>query len=149
MYSQYVSAGLCSKQVLSLVEEVQEQTRCLSVSTVCQCAACDCCSYWVFCMVFCAMQVYAPTFPGYGRSEKQSLAYSQELWRDFLRDFVLEVVQCPVVVAGNSIGGFISASLAADYPSLVKGMRPTTAPQHYFSQNFAHSLQKTLNSIPQ
>ncbi|KAL0021846.1 hypothetical protein WJX77_007187 [Trebouxia sp. C0004] len=67
-------------------------------------------------------QVYAPTFPGYGRSEKQSLAYSQELWRDFLRDFVLEVVQRPVVVAGNSIGGFISASLAADYPSLVKGL---------------------------
>lgn len=67
-------------------------------------------------------QVYAPTFPGYGRSEKQSLAYSQELWRDFLRDFVLEVVQRPVVVAGNSIGGFISASLAADYPSLVKGV---------------------------
>ena len=66
-------------------------------------------------------QVYAPTFPGYGRSEKQSLAYSQELWRDFLRDFVIEVVQRPVVVAGNSIGGFISASLAADYPSLVKG----------------------------
>lgn len=69
----------------------------------------------------CSVQVYAPTFPGYGRSEKQSLAYSQELWRDFLRDFVLEVVQRPVVVAGNSIGGFISASLAADYPSLVKG----------------------------
>lgn len=66
-------------------------------------------------------QVFAPTFPGYGRSEKQALAYSQELWRDFLRDFVLEVVQRPVVVAGNSIGGFISASLAADYPSLVKG----------------------------
>lgn len=68
-----------------------------------------------------SLQVYAPTFPGYGRSEKQSLAYSQELWRDFLRDFVLEVVQRPVVVAGNSIGGFISASLAADYPTLVKG----------------------------
>ena len=36
-------------------------------------------------------QVYAPTFPGYGRSEKPALAYSQELWRDFLRDFVVEV----------------------------------------------------------
>lgn len=72
--------------------------------------------------VYLIAQVYAPTFPGYGRSEKQSLAYSQELWRDFLRDFVLEVVQRPVVVAGNSIGGFISASLAADYPRLVKGV---------------------------
>ena len=74
-------------------------------------------------------QVYAPTFPGYGRSEKQALAYSQELWRDFLRDFVLEVVGRPVVIAGNSIGGFISASLAADYPSLVKG-EPTCSVRH-------------------
>ena len=37
-------------------------------------------------------QVYAPTFPGYGRSEKPVVTYSAELWRDFLRDFVLEVL---------------------------------------------------------
>ena len=36
-------------------------------------------------------QVYAPTFPGYGRSEKPAVTYSAELWRDFLRDFILEV----------------------------------------------------------
>lgn len=51
-------------------------------------------------------QVYAPTFPGYGRSEKPALAYSQELWRDFLRDFVVEVrSRC-----GNCLrwrGGFV------------------------------------------
>lgn len=66
--------------------------------------------------------VYAATFPGYGRSEKPPLRYGQDLWRDFLRDFVLEVVGRPVVVAGNSIGGFIASSLAADYPSLVNGI---------------------------
>jgi pimeloyl-ACP methyl ester carboxylesterase len=27
-----------------------------------------------------------------------------------------------VVLVGNSIGGFISASVAADYPDLVKGL---------------------------
>ena len=127
------------------------------------------------------VQVFAPTFPGYGRSEKPAMAYSQvsgscsvaccqflwaqlrskrnayavqevpvaaqlsvvlgnslsschlltrarrngsmsqELWRDFLRDFVVEVVRRPVVAVGNSIGGYISASLAADYPVLVSG----------------------------
>lgn len=36
-------------------------------------------------------QVYAPTFPGYGRAEKPAVSYSAELWRDFLRDFVLQV----------------------------------------------------------
>lgn len=47
----------------------------------------------------------------------------QELWRDFLRDFVVEVVRRPVVAVGNSIGGYISASLAGDYPALVSGER--------------------------
>ena len=67
------------------------------------------------------MQVYAPTIPGFGRSEKPALAYSQTLWLDFLREFVVEVVQQPVVVVGNSIGGFICASLAAKCPRIVKG----------------------------
>lgn len=49
-------------------------------------------------------------------------ARPQDLWRDFLADFVLQVVRRPVVVAGNSIGGFISASMAADYPGLVAGL---------------------------
>ena len=30
-------------------------------------------------------RVYAPTLPGFGRSEKAALAYSQDSWRDFLR----------------------------------------------------------------
>ena len=38
------------------------------------------------------------------------------------RDFTLQVVGSPVVVAGNSIGGFICSSLAADYPGLVAGL---------------------------
>jgi len=66
--------------------------------------------------------VYAPTLPGYGRSEKAAVMYSQELWTEFLRDFVLQVVGTRVVAAGNSIGGFISASLAADFPPLVTGL---------------------------
>jgi pimeloyl-ACP methyl ester carboxylesterase len=32
------------------------------------------------------------------------------------------VVGGPVVLAGNSIGGFISASMAADFPDLVAGL---------------------------
>ena len=38
------------------------------------------------------------------------------------RDFILRVVKGPVVLVGNSIGGYISASVAADYPDLVKGL---------------------------
>ena len=66
--------------------------------------------------------VWAPTFPGFGRSQKGALPYSQLLWTDFLRDFLEEVVRSPAVVAGNSIGGFMCSNLAADHPHLVKGL---------------------------
>lgn len=66
--------------------------------------------------------VYAPTFPGYGRAEKPSVPYGQNLWSDFLSDFVLRVVRTPVVAAGNSIGGFIAASMAADSPGAVAAL---------------------------
>jgi pimeloyl-ACP methyl ester carboxylesterase len=66
--------------------------------------------------------VWAPTLPGFGRTEKGALPFSQELWTSFLADFVQQVVQAPVTVAGNSIGGFMAANLAADYPSLVNGL---------------------------
>lgn len=34
---------------------------------------------------------------------------------------MLEVVSRPVIVAGNSIGGYIGAVLAADHPALASG----------------------------
>ena len=66
--------------------------------------------------------VYAPTIPGYGRSEKHSIQYGQTLWSTFLADFISEIVTKKVVIAGNSIGGYISASVAADYPDMVAGL---------------------------
>ena len=66
--------------------------------------------------------VYAPTLIGFGRSEKAAIGYSQDSWRDFIRDFILTEVKRPVILAGNSIGGFISTSVAGDFPSLVKGL---------------------------
>ena len=78
--------------------------------------------------------MYAPTIPGFGRSEKPALAYSQTLWLDFLREFVIEVVRRPVVVVGNSIGGFISASLAAAAPAIVKGQSSVPNSGHRLAQ---------------
>lgn len=39
-----------------------------------------------------------------------------------MRDFVINVVQEPVVVAGNSIGGIIPANACADDPDLFRGL---------------------------
>lgn len=58
----------------------------------------------------------------YGRAEKPAARYGQDLWRDFVADFIIDVVRRPVVLGGNSIGGFISASVAADFPNLVRGL---------------------------
>jgi len=66
--------------------------------------------------------VFAPTMPGFGRSEKAALPYSQSLWTDCLADFIREVVKGPTAVAGNSIGGFMSAELASRHPELVTAL---------------------------
>ena len=39
-----------------------------------------------------------------------------------MRDFVINVVQEPVVIAGNSIGGVIPANACADHPQLFHGI---------------------------
>ncbi|CAD7701138.1 unnamed protein product [Ostreobium quekettii] len=67
-------------------------------------------------------RVFCPTLPGYGRSEKPSMRYSQEVWSEYVKDFIVEVVGQPVVLGGNSIGGYMSASVAGQNPSLVHGL---------------------------
>jgi len=66
--------------------------------------------------------VYVPTVIGFGRCEKPLIDYTQNLWTEMLRDFVLEVVQRPTAAVGNSIGGIFAAKLAADYNHLVTGV---------------------------
>lgn len=68
-------------------------------------------------------RVYAVTFCGFGRSEKPGhVPYSQDLWAELLRDFLAEVVGRPAFVVGNSIGGFMCSTLAANYPDTVLGL---------------------------
>ena len=67
-------------------------------------------------------EVWAIDLLGFGRSAKPELAYSGELWRDQLQDFIKEVIGTGVVVAGNSLGGYISLCVAAEYPESVLGV---------------------------
>ena len=67
-------------------------------------------------------QVYAVDLLGFGRSAKPNLEYSGNLWRDQLHDFITEVVKQPVVLAGNSLGGYASLCLAALRPSSAAGL---------------------------
>ena len=54
-----------------------------------------------------------------GVAEEQ-LRYSIETWTCQLHDFVTEVIQQPVYLAGNSLGGLLSAHLAATQAHLCR-----------------------------
>ncbi len=67
-------------------------------------------------------EVWAIDLLGFGRSAKPAIAYSGNLWRDQLRDFITEVVQRPAVLAGNSLGGYSSLCVAAQCPEVAAGL---------------------------
>jgi pimeloyl-ACP methyl ester carboxylesterase len=67
-------------------------------------------------------EVWAVDLLGFGRSAKPNLQYSGALWRDQLHHFITEVIDRPVVLAGNSLGGYAALSVASQYPELVKGL---------------------------
>ncbi|WP_271253273.1 alpha/beta fold hydrolase [Pseudanabaena sp. Chao 1811] len=67
-------------------------------------------------------EVYAIDLLGFGRSQKPAWQYSGDLWRDQLHDFINTKIQRPTIIAGNSLGGYSSLCVAADYPQSVAGI---------------------------
>lgn len=67
-------------------------------------------------------RVWAIDLLGFGRSAKPKLTYTGELWRDQLRDFCRQVIQEPVFIAGNSLGGYAALCFAVDCPELARGV---------------------------
>ncbi|KAM3730380.1 hypothetical protein ACB098_12G082900 [Castanea mollissima] len=67
-------------------------------------------------------RVWALTILGFGKSEKPNTVYTEVMWADLLRDFIVEVVGEPVHLVGNSIGGYIVAIVACSWHALVKSI---------------------------
>ncbi len=67
-------------------------------------------------------QVYAVDLLGFGESAKPNWDYRTEIWRDQLRDFCQQVIRRPVITVGNSLGGYVALSLAADLPEWTRGV---------------------------
>ncbi|MGB7414902.1 MAG: alpha/beta fold hydrolase [Thermosynechococcaceae cyanobacterium] len=67
-------------------------------------------------------RVWAIDLLGFGRSQKPNILYTVELWRDQFRAFCEEVIQEPVFIAGNSLGGYASLCFAVDCPQWVRGI---------------------------
>ncbi|MEB3178231.1 MAG: alpha/beta fold hydrolase [Nostocaceae cyanobacterium] len=67
-------------------------------------------------------EVYAIDLLGFGRAAKPNLQYSGNLWRDQLHDFITEVIGKPVVLAGNSLGGYACLCVAAECQDAAAGL---------------------------
>ncbi|MEM8640199.1 MAG: alpha/beta fold hydrolase [Cyanobacteria bacterium P01_G01_bin.54] len=67
-------------------------------------------------------EVWAIDLLGFGRSAKPDLTYSGDLWRDQLHDFITEKIGRPVVLVGNSLGGYASLCVAAQRSTSAAGL---------------------------
>ena len=66
--------------------------------------------------------VWAIDLLGFGRSAKPKLDYDGNLWRDQLADFIQQKIGEPVILAGNSLGGYACLCVAAQVPQVAKGV---------------------------
>lgn len=66
--------------------------------------------------------VWAIDMLGFGRSAKPMLEYSGLLWQAQLQDFIADVIQRPVILAGNSLGGYASLCVGGNHPEAVAGV---------------------------
>jgi pimeloyl-ACP methyl ester carboxylesterase len=93
-------------------------------------------------------QVWAIDLLGFGRAAKPAWTYSAQLWREQLHDFITETIDRPVVLAGNSLGGYAALCVAAEYPETTAGLillnsaGPFTDSTHPKEPN---PIQKVLN----
>ncbi|KAH7668428.1 putative hydrolase/acyltransferase (alpha/beta hydrolase superfamily) protein [Dioscorea alata] len=67
-------------------------------------------------------RVWALTLLGFGKSEKPNIPYTELLWAELLRDFIVDIVSEPVHLVGNSIGGYFVATVAGLWPVLAKSV---------------------------
>lgn len=67
-------------------------------------------------------RVWAVDMLGFGRSEKPDMDYTGDLWRTQMQAFCEEVIQEPVFIAGNSLGGYASLCFAVDCPKWTRGV---------------------------
>ncbi len=84
-------------------------------------------------------EVWAVDLLGFGRSAKPDLQYGGTLWRDQLHAFIVEKIGRAPVIVGNSLGGYASLCVAADYPEAVVGV---------VLLNSAGPFQATLSAPP-
>ncbi|KAJ0918656.1 putative alpha/beta hydrolase-1, DNA photolyase, rossmann-like alpha/beta/alpha sandwich [Helianthus annuus] len=76
-------------------------------------------------------RVWAITLVGFGRSEKPNVVYTELMWAELLRNFIIDVVGEPVHLVGNSFGGYFVSIVAGLWPALAKSVVLLNSAGHY------------------
>ncbi|XP_071732695.1 uncharacterized protein [Rutidosis leptorrhynchoides] len=76
-------------------------------------------------------RVWAITLVGFGRSEKPNIVYTELMWAELVRNFVVDVVGEPVHLVGNSFGGYFVSIVAGLWPTLAKSVLLLNSAGHY------------------
>jgi pimeloyl-ACP methyl ester carboxylesterase len=94
-------------------------------------------------------EVWAIDLLGFGRSAKPNQQYSGQLWQTQLHDFIQTVIGQPVVLAGNSLGGYSALCVAARHPESVRGLVLLNSAGPFSDQNPtpANPVQKVLGDV--
>lgn len=90
--------------------------------------------------------VWAIDLLGFGQSAKPDREYSTTLWQEQLHDFITTVIGRPAVLAGNSLGGYVSLCVAAEYADAVAGVILLNSAGTFTAQESATS-ESSLQSL--
>lgn len=93
-------------------------------------------------------EIWALDLLGFGRSAKPASHYSVDLWREQVRDFITEVIGSPATIVGNSLGGYVATSVAADRPELVSSVVLLNSMGSFVNPNATSTpFQKKVNNL--
>lgn len=96
-----------------------------------------------------SIEVFAMDARGHGLSKARAVPQELRSWIDYADDLAafLRTLEGPTLLAGHSMGGTVSAYVAAHYPALVAGLllvEPVVVPQAYrFRTQLAQRLGLT------
>ncbi|KAL8224024.1 hypothetical protein R6Q57_019499 [Mikania cordata] len=76
-------------------------------------------------------RVWAITLLGFGRSEKPNVVYTELMWAELIRNFIIDVVGEPVHLVGNSFGGYFVSIVAGLWPALARSVVLLNSAGHY------------------
>jgi pimeloyl-ACP methyl ester carboxylesterase len=92
--------------------------------------------------------VWAIDLLGFGRAAKPAWTYSADLWREQLHDFITQIIGQPVILAGNSLGGYAALCVAARHPESAAGLVLLNSAGLFTDSNHPKAptpIQKVLN----